>query len=199
MNVDKPFSPACERNREPIANVLMPLFSGITTVLELGSGTGQHAVYFAAKMPHLVWQTSDIEAAHEGIRQWIADAEPDNVLPPLTLDVSATVWPVSHADAVFTANTLHIVSWSGVQGMFAGISRVLGPGGLFCAYGPFSYGGQHTSESNARFDFALRARDERSGIRDRDAVCELAQRYRMSLLHDNDMPANNRLLVFGRN
>lgn len=194
---DKPFSPACERNRTPIANVLSPLFTSVTKVLEIGSGTGQHAVYFAAKMPHLVWQTSDLAQAHDGIRKWIEEAALTNVLGPLALDVNEPVWPVSNVDAVFTANTLHIVSWPGVQNMFAGVSRVLKEHGLFCVYGPFRYGGKHTAESNARFDLALRTHDERSGIRDFNDVRDLAQKNRLALLHDEDMPANNRLLVFG--
>lgn len=194
---DKPFSPACERNRTPIANVLSPLFASVTKVLEIGSGTGQHAVYFAAKMPHLVWQTSDLAQAHDGIRKWIEEAALTNVLGPLALDVNEPVWPVSNVDAVFTANTLHIVSWPGVQNMFAGVSRVLKEHGLFCVYGPFRYGGKHTAESNARFDLALRTHDERSGIRDFNDVRDLAQKNRLALLHDEDMPANNRLLVFG--
>lgn len=194
---DKPFSPACERNRTPIANVLAPLFASVTKVLEIGSGTGQHAVYFAAKMPHLVWQTSDLAQAHDGIRKWIEEAALTNVLGPLALDVNEPVWPVSNVDAVFTANTLHIVSWPGVQNMFAGVSRVLKEHGLFCVYGPFRYGGKHTAESNARFDLALRTHDERSGIRDFNDVRDLAQKNRLALLHDEDMPANNRLLVFG--
>jgi len=165
-------------------------------VLEIGSGTGQHAVYFGRCMPHLTWQTSDLPEQHPGINQWIEDAALPNVLPPLVLDVDEDPWPVDSADAVFTANTLHIAAWPSVQNMFAGVSPLLVPGGMFCVYGPFSYHGQHTSESNMRFDLALRARGLQSGIRDFGDVCELAQRNDMKLLHDHAMPANNRLLVF---
>ncbi len=196
MVADKPFSPACERNREPIANVIVPLFAGIETVLEIGSGTGQHAVYFGKLMPHLMWHTSDLAHNHRGIRQWIEEAALPNVLPPLSLDVDDAVWPVSRVDAVFTANTLHIAAWSSVQNMFAGVSRLLDIDGMFCVYGPFRYDGVHTSESNARFDASLRLHDPRSGIRDLSEVRELARRNALRLERDQSMPANNRLLLF---
>ncbi len=198
MISDKPFSAACERNREPIANVLVPLFAGIESVLEIGSGTGQHAVYFGARMPHLLWQTSDLPHNHQGIRQWLDEAELSNVLPPLSLDVDDVPWPVQRVNAVFTANTLHIAAWSSVQNMFAGVSRLLDEGGLFCVYGPFRYGERHTSESNARFDASLRLHNPLSGIREIGAVGELAQRNSLVLEADHAMPANNRLLVFGK-
>ncbi len=198
MISDKPFSAACERNREPIANVLVPLFAGIESVLEIGSGTGQHAVYFGARMPHLLWQTSDLPHNHQGIRQWLDEAELSNVLPPLSLDVDDVPWPVQRVNAVFTANTLHIAAWSSVQNMFAGVSRLLDEGGLFCVYGPFRYGERHTSESNARFDASLRLHNPLSGIREIGAVGELAQRNSLVLAADHAMPANNRLLVFGK-
>ncbi len=196
LNLDKPFSPACERNRGPILNVLRPLFAGVESVLEIGSGTGQHAVFFAAQMPHLTWQTSDLAENHCAIRMWIEEAALPNVLPPLLLDVDSAIWPVDHVDAIFTANTLHIVAWPSVQHMFSGVSRVVKAGGLFCVYGPFSYEGRHTSESNARFDLSLRARDPCSGIREIERVSELAAGHDLSLLEDETMPANNRLLVF---
>lgn len=193
---DKPFSPACERNREPIANVLVPLFAGIKTVLEIGSGTGQHAVYFGARMPHLRWQTSDLPHNHRGIRQWLDEAQLSNVLPPLSLDVDDALWPVQRVDAVFTANTLHIVAWSSTTSMFTGVSRLLDADGLFCVYGPFRYGDEHTSESNARFDASLRSQNPHSGIREIGAVCDLAQSNSLVMTADHALPANNRLLVF---
>ena len=197
-NPDKPFSPACERNRIPIMNALRPLFAGVESVLEIGSGTGQHAVFLGEKMPQLTWQTTDLAENHSAIRMWLDDAALPNVEPPLVLDVDADAdtWPTDRVDAVFTANTVHIVSWPGVENMFAGVSRVLNSGGLFCVYGPFSYDGRHTSESNARFDLSLRAGDPRSGIREFERVCELAVRNGLSLQDDQSMPANNRLLVF---
>lgn len=193
---DKPFSPACERNREPIASVLAPLFAGIETVLEIGSGTGQHAVYFGARMPHLRWQTSDLQHNHQGIQQWLNEAELSNVAPPVSLDVDEPLWPVQSVDAVFTANTLHIVAWSSAKSMFAGVSRLLDADGLFCVYGPFRYGERHTSESNARFDSSLRSQNSLSGIREIGAVRDLAQRNSLVMTADHAMPANNRLLVF---
>jgi hypothetical protein len=149
-------------------------------------------------MPHLTWQTSDVPENHSAIRVWVEEAALPNVQPPLVLDVDvdADTWPHERVDAVFTANTVHIVSWRGVENMFAGVSRVLNSGGLFCVYGPFSYDGRHTSESNARFDLSLRAQDPCSGIRDFERVCELAARNGLTLQHDQTMPANNRLLVF---
>ena len=195
-NPEKPFSPACERNRMPILNLLGPLFSEVRSVLEIGSGTGQHAVFFGAKMPHLTWQTSDLPEYHPAIHMWLEDAALTNVQAPLVLDVDSDEWPVERVDAVFTANTIHIASWSSVENMFAGVARVLNAEGLFCAYGPFSYEGQHTSESNARFDLSLRGQNPCSGIRDFEQVCELASLNHLSLQDDHAMPANNRLLVF---
>ncbi|NIO42562.1 MAG: DUF938 domain-containing protein [Burkholderiales bacterium] len=196
MISDKPYSPACDRNREPIAAVILPLFSCIETVLEIGSGTAQHAVYFGGLMPHLRWQTSDLACNHAGMRKWIQEAALPNVLPPLSLNVDDEFWPVSHVDAVFTANTLHIAAWTSVQNMFTGVSRLLDRGGLFCIYGPFRYHGLHTSESNACFDASLRLNDSSSGIRDIDDVLDLARRDLFFLENDYRMPANNRLLVF---
>ena len=198
-NQGKPFSPACERNRMPIMNVLRPLFAEVKSVLEIGSGTGQHAVFFGAQLPNLTWQTSDLAENHPAIRMWVEEAALSNVLPPLVLDVGAEQWLVEQVDAVFTANTLHIMSWSNVEKTFAGVARALHVKGLFCAYGPFSYEGRHTSESNARFDLSLRGQNPLSGIRDFAQVCELAADNDLSLQDDHAMPANNRLLVFRKN
>jgi len=196
LNPGKPFSPACERNRSPIMNVLRPLLAETKSVLEIGSGTGQHAVFFGANMPHLTWQTSDLAENHSAIRMWVEEAALPNVLLPLVLDVEDDEWPAERVDAVFTANTLHIVSWSSVENMFAGVARVLNAMGLFCVYGPFSYDGRHTSESNARFDLSLHNQNPQSGIRAFEQIGELAARNDFSLLDDHTMPANNRLLVF---
>ena len=154
-------------------------------VLEIGAGTGQHAAYFAPALPHLVWQASDVAANLAGIRQWVSDA--------LELDVDKP-WPRVEADAVFSANTTHIMSWPQVQRMFDGIGR-LAPE-VLALYGPFNYGGKHTAESNARFDAMLRRNDPASGLRDFEAICRLAGAAGLSLVEDNPMPANNRLLVF---
>lgn len=182
----KPYSEACERNREPILAVLKRVLGASRKVLEIGSGTGQHAAYFAPALPHLVWQASDVAAHLPGIREWGVE--------PIELDVDGT-WPRIDADGAFTANTCHIMSWPQVEKMFAGLGAIATLK-TFCLYGPFNYGGRPTSESNARFDAMLRARDPLSGLRDIEAIVALAGKQGMTLLEDNAMPANNRLLVF---
>ena len=146
--MDKPFSPACERNREPLLAVLRRRFADRTEVLEIGSGTGQHAVHFAAALPHLVWQTSDVAGHLPGIRQWLADAGLPNTPPPQTFDVNGA-WPAGRFDAVFSANTLHIMAWHEVVLLFDGLPKVMRPGALLTVYGPFNEGGQFSSASNA--------------------------------------------------
>jgi SAM-dependent methyltransferase len=192
----KPFSEACERNRTPILTVLRAVLPAQGRVLEIGSGSGQHAVHFGAALPAIVWQTSDLPQHHAGIRAWIDASALSNVLPPLALDVNDVAWPVAAVDAVFSANTLHILSWPAVEKLFAGVGHVLAAGGTLCIYGPFNYGGRHTSESNARFDAVLQQRDPASGIRDFEAVDQLAQTNGLVLMRDFAMPANNRLLVW---
>lgn len=195
---EKPYSQACENNKRPILDVLIRHLPGVHEVLEIGSGTGQHAVFFAENLPHLTWRTSDQRICHEGIRAWIAGGGPSNVLPPLELDVTVQPWPVARAEAVFSANTAHIMSWPMVEDFIAGVGRLLPAGGLFLLYGPFCYDGVHTSESNARFDLSLRARDRAMGVRDFRDIDALAARAGMELVEDNAMPANNRLLVWRR-
>ena len=158
------------------------------TVLEIGSGTGQHAACFSAALPHLAWQASDVAEHLPGIRMWGVE--------PIELDVDKP-WPVVDADAAFSANTAHIMSWPQVERMLAGIAS-MNSLRVLCLYGPFNYGGRHTSESNARFDALLRARDPASGLRDFEAVVALAERYGLRIEEDNAMPANNRLLVLRR-
>jgi len=194
----KPFSEACEQNRQPILEVLRVELAGCRDVLEIGSGTGQHAVFFGTQFPHIRWQTSDVAGAHAGIRAWLDEAQLDNVLPPLPLDVCSDDWPAQTYDAVFSANTTHIMSWPQVECFFAGVGRVLGAGGVFCLYGPFNYGGDYTSDSNAQFDRWLKARDPLSGIRDFEALDALAQRVGLVLRKDYEMPANNRTLVWSK-
>lgn len=194
--MNKPFSQACENNKRPILDVLKRHLGNVQSVLEIGSGTGQHAVFFGEHLPHLAWQTSDQRHYHEGIDAWLADAGLDNVAPPLDLDVNVEPWPITSAEAVFSANTAHIMGWSTVEAFVAGVGRLLGPGGLFLLYGPFNYGGRHTSDSNARFDVSLRMQDPRMGIRDFEAMDDLARSAGMTLIEDNAMPANNRLLVW---
>ena len=194
----KPFSPSCEQNQEPILAVLTEVFADCRCVLEIGSGTGQHAVYFAARLPKLTWQTSDLPENHAGILAWIDEARLPNVRPPLPLDVRESSWPSGAFDAVFSANAVHIMGWPAVEKMFDGVGRVLGPGGLLCLYGPFHYGGKPTSESNARFDAWLRSENLESGVRDFEALEALAGAKGLSLWKDVAMPANNRTLVWRR-
>lgn len=192
----RPFSESCERNRQPILEQLLQRFADCRRVLEIASGTGQHAVYFGQAMPHLIWQTSDLSDNHPGIYAWLDEAALPNVRPPVHLDVNMPNWPVEPVDAIFNANTVHIISWPEVQRLFSGIGRVLLPGGLLVLYGPFNYNGAFTSESNARFDGWLKQRDPLSGVRDFEAVCELAAGQGLQLQDDVAMPANNRLLVW---
>ena len=194
--IDKPFSESCVQNRDPILAILRPLFADRRHVLEIGSGTGQHAVYFAADLPHLVWQTADVPQHHPGIQAWLEEAALPNVLPPLALDVNDTAWRSGRYDAVFSANTLHIMGWPEVERFFAGVGAVLEAGGILAVYGPFNYGGRYTSESNARFDAWLKARDPASGVRDFEAVDALARAHGLLLQQDIAMPANNRTLVW---
>jgi cyclopropane fatty-acyl-phospholipid synthase-like methyltransferase len=164
--------------------------------LEIGSGTGQHAVYFARHLPHLEWIATDREENHPGIAAWIADEGSPNLKGPFSLDVTAPSWPVERADYVFSANTAHIMSWAMVQKMFEGVARVLPKGGVFCLYGPFNRDGQFTSDSNRRFDVSLRARDPEMGLRDDQALIELGNAHGLLLAADRAMPANNRALVW---
>lgn len=193
----KPYSDACERNREPILAVLLQHFADRRRVLEIGSGTGQHAVHFAAALPHLVWQTSELESNLPGIRQWLEDSNLPNLPPPIALDVT-DAWPETRFDAVFTANTLHIMSWEHVRALFAALPKVLTGDAVLAVYGPFNYNGRFTSPSNASFDEWLKQRSPESGIRDFAALDELAHSIGFSLIEDRAMPANNRTLVWRR-
>jgi len=194
----KPYSESCEQNRAPILQVLRAELAGRSRLLEIGSGTGQHAAYFAPEFPSLIWQTSDVAAYHPGIHAWLEDAEVDNILPPLALDVCRDAWPDMLFDAAFSANTAHIMAWPEVECMFEGVGKVLETGGVFCLYGPFNYGGRFTSESNARFEQWLKARDPESGIKDFEAMQKLAEHAGLSLGKDYEMPANNRMLAWSK-
>ena len=196
--IDKPFSESSAENREPILAVLREVFADCRKVLEIGSGTGQHAVYFGAELSHLSWQTADLPQHHAGIRMWLDEAALPNVLAPIALDVNRSDWLDGRYDAVFSANTLHIVSWPEVEKLFAGVGRVLQPGGVLAIYGPFNYNGRFTSPSNARFDQWLKQRDPASGVRDFEAVDALAREQNLILQRDIAMPVNNRTLVWRR-
>lgn len=193
--MSKPYSAACERNREPILRVLRRHFSDRRHVLEIGSGTGQHAVHFAAALPGLIWQTSDRAENLAGIRCWLDEAGLPNTPAPLEFDVNGN-WPQRNYDAVFSANTLHIMSWPEVRRLFAGLPDVMSADARVVIYGPFNYGGQFTSASNAAFDASLKAQDEHMGIRGFEAVDELARLAGFALAEDCAMPANNRCLVW---
>jgi len=193
---------ACERNKEPILAILTKALADSRRVLEVGSGTGQHAVHFARHLGHVVWHPSELPDGMPGLRARLAAEAPANVGDPLPLDVTAKPWPDAvtngEFDAVFTANTLHIMSWMSVESFFDGLDVVLRRGGVLCIYGPFRYGRAFTTRSNERFDRTLKRRDPLSGIRDFEAVNALARDQGMELLADHAMPANNQLLVWRR-
>ena len=194
----KPFSQASENNKQPLLSVLAEHFKNPGTVLEIGSGTGQHAVFFGRHLPHLCWQTSDLPQHHAGIEMWLNEAALDNVCPPLALDVNQRPWPIERVDGAFSANTAHIMSWPSVCQMVTGVAEVLASGGQFLLYGPFNYEGRYTSDSNAQFDRFLRSRDPLGGIRDFEAIDKVANDAGMTLSHDVEMPSNNRTLVWAK-
>ena len=202
--MEKPYSPSCDRNREPILTVLRHHFADCTDVLEIGSGTGQHAVYFADALRHLQWQTSDIAANLPGISAWLDEAGLPNTPAPVVLDLNEShdkwfnaVRAVKY-DAVFSANTLHILSWTQVQHLFSRLPDMLGADARVAIYGPFNYGGRFTSESNAAFNDWLQARGDHMAIRDFEAVDDLAAGAGLRLSDDVAMPANNRTLIWKR-
>jgi SAM-dependent methyltransferase len=192
----KPYAESSEVNKVPILAVLKEIFANRKRVLEIASGTGQHAVHFGRELPHLTWQPSELPQHLPGIQAWLDEAQLSNVLAPLALDVNDARWPVAAVDAIFNANTVHIISWLEVERLFAHIARVIAPGGCVCLYGPYNYNGKFTSESNARFDAWLKSRDPDSGVRDFEAVNKLAASHGLDLLHDIEMPSNNRILVW---
>jgi SAM-dependent methyltransferase len=191
-----PHSDACERNKEPILEVLRREFAGCTHVLEIGSGTGQHGVHFALAMRQVVWQPSEMAEAMPGLRRRIFREGPKNLRAPVELDVTRLPWDVRKVDGVFTANTLHIMHWPQVEAFFTNLPAVAKPGTMLAIYGPFRYGGKYTSDSNAAFDEMLKARDRDSGIRDFEAVDALARQAGFAFVADHRMPANNQTLVW---
>ena len=196
--IAKPFSQACENNKNAILNVIREVFCQPVTVWEIGSGTGQHACHFASQLPHIKWQPTDRSENIPGIQFWRQEAQLPNLMPPLALDVTDPVWPCTSIEALFTANTLHIMSWQNIEIFFARLSLYLNSNALLCIYGPFNYQGKYTSDSNARFDGWLKSRDPLSGIRDFEAVKDLAAGHGIELLDDVAMPANNRVLILKR-
>jgi len=186
-------SPACDRNQGPILDVLRTRFAHVQRVLEIGSGTGQHAVHFASALPHLQWQCTDVESNLPFVRARLDAAGLPNTPAPLVFDVDGP-WPTARFDAVFSANTLHIMSWPQVQRLFAGLPSLLMPEAVMTFYGPFNLNGQFTSDSNRQFDQALRQGDARRGIRNLEAVQALATAAGLVPLADVAMPSNNRCI-----
>ncbi len=195
---ERPFSAACERNKAPILRELQALLPMPATVLEIGSGSGQHGVHFCSMLADLVWHASDRAENLEGIRAWVSQAALPNLKGPHRLDVMQDPWPDIPIDAVFSANTAHIMHWDAVERMFAGVGRQLSAGGLFLLYGPFSRHGRHNSDSNLAFHRQLQQQDPGMGLRDLDELQALARSCDLALLEVREMPANNRLIVFRR-
>ncbi|WP_226644061.1 DUF938 domain-containing protein [Microbulbifer variabilis] len=190
-----PDAPACARNRDPILSHLRRLLEDSHKVLEVGSGTGQHAIYFAPRLPHLIWQTSERAEMLPGVRAWLASEPAQNLRQPLALDVDAS-WPELNFDAVFSANTLHIMSRESVQRFFHKLHTLLQPGGLLVVYGPFKIDGSFVGPSNADFDIYLKERNPDSGIRDLEWLDQLAGDVGMHREELNYLPANNQLVVW---
>ena len=193
--MDLPFSQACENNKSFILEVLLSAFRDRKQVLEIGSGTGQHSVFFAPNLAHLTWQCADLSCNLPGIRQWHTAAPSPNLLEPIEFDMEQPNWP-DNFDAVFSANTAHIMPWRLSQKMVTEVAQKLPRKGVFVLYGPFNYEGKFTSESNARFDAFLKEQVPHQGLRDFEAIHTLALEYGLELLQDNAMPANNRCLVW---
>ncbi len=193
-------SPACDRNREPILSELKKtLKSSSGTLLEIGSGTGQHAAYFAPFFPEIIWQPSDLPENLKNIELWRREFNLGNIKPAIELNIAHTPWPLTNIQTIFTANTLHIISWSLVESFFEGVNQTLDNGGLCLVYGPFNYEGKFTSTSNEQFDAWLKSRDHDSGIRDFKAVNNLANCHGLTFIEDVPMPANNRILIWQKN
>ena len=192
----KPFAESCAQNQAEICAVLEILLPNNKHVLEIGSGTGQHAVYFSERLPHLIWQTSDQEQYHEGINLWLDEAQLDNTRAPISLDVSTSTWPKLEIDTLFSANAVHIMAWENVVDYFNNGASLLKKDGYFILYGPFNYNDEYTSESNQRFDQWLKERDSKSGIRNFETLDDLANKNNMQLAHDIEMAANNRILCW---
>lgn len=197
--MEKPFSPAADRNKEPIFQVLKLYLGSAGRLLEIGSGTGQHAVHMAQRLPHLHWVTSDRPQYHAAIKAWLEEAKLSNTHGPEKLVVGEDDFPGKFSfDYVFSANTLHIMSWKEDKTLFKLLGKRLRQGSLVFFYGPFNYANEYTSESNRQFDELLKSQNPKSGIRNFEDVVNSMQKFGFKLLEDHDMPANNRLLVFER-
>ena len=193
--ISKPYAESCDQNREPIKQILAQFVEGNQTLLEVGSGTGQHAVYLAQSFPWLSWQTSELLENHAGIQAWIDDSGLANIQPPLELDANQQ-WPQQRYDVLFTANTIHIMSERSVMAFFENCPNCMHEQSSLLMYGPFNYQNEYTSDSNARFDDWLKQRDSMSGIKNFEWLCELGEKSGLHCTHDFEMPANNRILVW---
>ena len=194
--MDKPFSQACENNKVPILEVLQRYLTQPGSVLEVGSGTGQHAAFLSGMLPHVHWQPSDVADNLPGIHAWRNEAKHPNLASAITLDVTQTVALPNAHDHLFSANTLHIMSWPSVESFFRLLPELVNPSGYVFFYGPFKYNGAFTSPSNANFDLWLKERGEHQGIRDFEAIAELAEQAGLQLVEDVRMPANNQILIW---
>jgi len=192
------FSQSAENNKIHICDRLCITLKSCRHLLEVGSGTGQHAIYMAPRLPHITWQTSDLAENLSNVRARLNAEGPENVKHPLELDVSSHPWPVAACDVVYSANSVHIMSWAHVENLFKGVGKILADEGFLCLYGPYKYNGKFTTQSNQRFDLWLRQNDAASGIRDFEAVDGLAQSNGLILQEDFAMPANNQLLIWQR-
>ena len=190
------YSPASEKNKHVILTKLADFLADKPELLEIGSGSGQHAIYFARHLPNLIWQTSELADAVASLKENVKQYAPENVLSPVLLDVCKHPWPVQQSAAIYTANTLHIMPWNSVVQLFKGAGEVLSQRGVLSIYGPFKYSGEFTTQSNADFDQWLKRTNPLSGVRDFEAVNQLAIDQGLSLVKDYSMPANNQLLIF---
>ena len=190
-----PISVSCQNNRDPIVQQLARIFKETSQVLEIGSGTGQHAVWFAPRLPWLDWQPSDLENRQSDINSWLNVYPAPNLRKPIVLDVS-NVWPKTCYDAIFSANTSHILSWENVQYMITGAASILPKDGIFCLYGPFKFHGIDLAQSNATFDMELKATSPKRGLRHVELIDEIAQRLGLKITENLSMPRNNRILLW---
>ncbi len=199
MAMAKSFAPAAERNRQPLLDVLRRVLPPTGLVLEVASGSGQHAIFFAEHLPALQWLPSDASSeALESIGAWVDEADRENLLPPIELDVCWPKWPVTKADALVCINMIHISPWETTEALFRGASKLLAGGSSLITYGPYRLHGRHTAPSNVAFDESLRARDARWGVRDIDQLSELGRKTGFGLEERVDMPANNMTLTWTR-
>ena len=194
----KPNAPAAERNKNAVLEVISDEFEGCKTILEIGSGTGQHAIFFANEMPWLTWQTSDLQENHDGINAWLEETDLDNVMAPLKLDVEAPLQIDERFDAVFSANTAHIMSAAAVECMFRIVDECLMDSGKFCLYGPFNRNGEFTSDSNRNFDANLKSQNPAMGIRDLALLDGFAEANGLKRAGLYAMPANNMIVIWSK-